>query len=420
MNCPRIFVSHSAKEKYSKSFLKDLSTELERNGFDVFIDGDRLKPGGSWREEIYTWIGLCHGAVILLSESAIRQDCIWVPRESSLLLWRKALDPKFVVIPVFLGSVTAEDINTGPFQDLKLNELQAPSANSTNQVMEEIVNQLDTLKSFSTPTPLEGIADQIVFLIRDVPNHKIEEAGEILGIDLGPWNPSTKPFHSLALKLLQVPLRKATEALEVLMGYLDDPTADRILALVAPSWVNLCAARLIPECAKSYPQPVALALNADSFFAAQMYVRKGSCQSPRTSWPVFKFSGVHGEAVLDDIVAEIEECLITAFRIRSNAFDNRTPDQILRNVLEIRKKEGKPVFLVLERKPSTSRLLPQLQRAFPELTFFILTSDEILEQEELNLGPIRLLEPILEEGVELAAQNDYAYAQSVLCPTLSY
>src|SRR6185436_16897093 len=48
-----------------------------------------------------------------------------VPRETNLLLWRKALDPRFVVIPVRIGGLTAADIADNAFlADSRLADLQ--------------------------------------------------------------------------------------------------------------------------------------------------------------------------------------------------------------------------------------------------------------------------------------------------------
>src|SRR4051812_24231830 len=97
---PRIFVSHSNNDPHSRAYIEAIEATLGAAGFEILVDRTRLEPGNKWRDEIYTWMGLCHAAIILVSDAAIRPESIWVPRESSILLWRRTLDPAFNVIPV--------------------------------------------------------------------------------------------------------------------------------------------------------------------------------------------------------------------------------------------------------------------------------------------------------------------------------
>jgi hypothetical protein len=83
---PRIFISHGNRDTEALLFLDQLSEKLQEQGFDVLVDRRRLQGGAKWRDEIYTWLGLCHAAVIVLSENVFEQDSIWVPRETSILL----------------------------------------------------------------------------------------------------------------------------------------------------------------------------------------------------------------------------------------------------------------------------------------------------------------------------------------------
>jgi len=108
----RIFVSHSAnraEEPETQVFLDTLVAQLQ-TGLDCepLTDQKDLEAGDEWLQRLYAWMGLCDGAVILLSPRAVRREnSTWVPRETNLLLWRKALDPRFVVIPVRIGGLTA-------------------------------------------------------------------------------------------------------------------------------------------------------------------------------------------------------------------------------------------------------------------------------------------------------------------------
>lgn len=416
MRKPRIFISHSAREPTSGRFLTRLSGALDAAGFDVLVDRERLELGVDWRDELYTWMGLCHGAVILLSESACRADSVWVPRETSILLWRRTLDPNFLIVPVYLDSVTPEHVQGGGFQDLGLTALQAVPRGTPKRMVEAVKARLGVLKSERPATPLECVAEQMAFLLREVPEDVIGAVSGATGVELGPWSPGAEPRSLLALKLLQVSLSRAIDAIETLSAYLEEASADRLLALVAPGWVDLRAARWIPDCAKCQDSKLPVALNAKSLFSAEMYVRRASCQPPKTSWPVYTISGVHGEGAVAELAGEIERCLIRAFGLTPDPLEQRSLAARLRGVLELRNRQGKPVFIALPFSPSMAKLLPELRRALPLVTFFLLTGDDFPAAEHLDTKLVRRLEPKLEPGAEQRAQDEYDYARSVICP----
>ena len=415
MSRPRIFISHSAKEPQSERFLSLLSKALKQTGFDVLVDRERLEPGAIWKDELYTWMGLCHVGIILLSESVFRPDSIWVPREASILMWRRRLDPNFHLIPIQLANLNPSDLTSGAFRDLDIGQLQFVHDKSHAVMIRSVTTDLAARTLALKDTPLESIASQVAFHLREVPNSILIDAAERLDVDLGAWNPQHSSAKALALRLLQVPLRNAVGVIEFLAGYLDDTAPDRILDLVAPSWVDLCAASLIPQCARSEPYSRSIAINAGSLFSAQMYVRRACCQPSKTSWPVYKYSGVYGENILDDIIGEVEECLVRAFGLDLD-LDTRNAKNVLRRLLKTRKQQGKPVFIVLEYSIAIAHTLSALQQSLPEVTFLILTGETFPDVDIFSKSQTVLLRPELEEGEEVAAQDDYWYAVSVLSP----
>ena len=121
---PRIFISHSAHEPEARQLLKKIAAGLKKAGFVVLLDRKRLKAGSEWRPEIYTWMGLCHGAVVLLSPSALRPES-WVSTEATILRWRKALDPRMELVPILLPPVTHRELKGGPLGRIAINEIHA-------------------------------------------------------------------------------------------------------------------------------------------------------------------------------------------------------------------------------------------------------------------------------------------------------
>jgi hypothetical protein len=52
----------------------------------------------------------------------------------------------------------------------------------------------------------------------------------------------------------------------------------------------------------------------------------------------------------------------------------------------------------------------------PGITLFVLTGDESPDISVFEPTPMRLLEPLLQPGVEEEAQRDYDYAVSIIRP----
>jgi hypothetical protein len=62
----KIFISHSVHEKADKQFMKELIDRLPKDKFQVFCDKKRLRVGDCWRNELYSAIGCCHAAIVLI------------------------------------------------------------------------------------------------------------------------------------------------------------------------------------------------------------------------------------------------------------------------------------------------------------------------------------------------------------------
>lgn len=415
MDHPRIFISHSNQDPGALSFLDHLSNELKGKGFDVVVDRERLIPGATWRDEIYTWMGLCHGAVILLSENVFEQDSLWVPRETSILLWRRFLDPGFVVVPVFMDNVSDGHLDSGNFKDLNLREIQAVAQGDPAKVVHQVLKRFEQLKT-KTSTPLEELASQVVSLLRGLDDDIVKEAARRLNVNIGPWDPVHDPRQALALRMLQVNLKDSADVLEYLVSYMEHEVhADRILSIIAPSWVNLCSARWIAHCARYEDKKPIVVLNASKKRTADMYIQRACCRTRKTMWPVIPLSQIHGEATVPEMLAEVDQALLHYFRLEEDLFDDDVYER-LENLLKTRDEQGKPVFLLIRYQPYLKKFVARLHESLPRITLFILTGDELPDLADFQPTPLRLLKPVLQPGVEKRAQNDYDYAVSVIRP----
>jgi hypothetical protein len=68
---PRIFMSHRNGEPEVMALLQGIKAQLTSSGFDVLIEFDRLGPGAAWQDEIYTWLGVCHAGVVVISPDSL-------------------------------------------------------------------------------------------------------------------------------------------------------------------------------------------------------------------------------------------------------------------------------------------------------------------------------------------------------------
>ena len=379
---PKVFISHTNNDPEADAFLKSLLGMLPQNRYDVLVDCEQISTGQNWRDEIYTWIGICNAAVILLSPGVFNTDAVWVGREASILLWRRALDPNFLVIPVYLGGLKPDDMEYGGFRDLHIREVQSIQSADPDTMVDDIVTRLQSIERIK-PTPLEDIAAQIETLLTSITESAILRAITELDGELGSWGLSNSIRRRLALLLLQADLKQASAALEILLEHMENErNAGRILALIAPSWVDLCAARWVADCAwQLESKPIAL-VNAESAFAAEMYVRKASGKPPRTQWPVLPMTSVYGEQAFEDFVQEARLALIRAFRLVADPFDSDI-NQRLDELLSERNRKGKPVFIVVRYDVNVAYMLPRLQKALPLVSILVLSGPEFPEREEI-------------------------------------
>ncbi len=111
----RVFISHSAKEPEADQALTELAAALNKAGHTVLLDREpgRLSPGIDWRQEIHTWMALCHAAVVLFSPHALESD--WVKKEATIMSWRKSLDKNFILVPVLVPPTKRADLDAKGF-----------------------------------------------------------------------------------------------------------------------------------------------------------------------------------------------------------------------------------------------------------------------------------------------------------------
>lgn len=112
----KIFISHSAHENIDEQFMDTLICRLEQEGFQVYCDRKRLEVGDRWRNELYSAIGCCHAAIVLITKQALNiRKYPWVFKECSMFTILKWLKKDFPIIPIRMTGVDIQDIKKSQF-----------------------------------------------------------------------------------------------------------------------------------------------------------------------------------------------------------------------------------------------------------------------------------------------------------------
>uniref|UniRef100_UPI00280ACE59 toll/interleukin-1 receptor domain-containing protein n=1 Tax=Streptomyces clavuligerus TaxID=1901 RepID=UPI00280ACE59 len=113
----QVFISHSAKrDPLTLEVLQRVASGLTSKNFEVRVDMEALRPGVDWCATLYQWLAECDAAVVLFNEAAL--ESFWVRREVNILLWRRALNPRFRVIPVLVGKMSSGRLKDAGFSDV--------------------------------------------------------------------------------------------------------------------------------------------------------------------------------------------------------------------------------------------------------------------------------------------------------------
>lgn len=404
----RIFISHRHGQAGDLEFIRKLKDELGAAGFDVLVDFECLAAGAHLRQDVYTWLGICHAAIVLLSPRALGDDSTWVPTESSILAWRRTLDPNFLLIPVLMPGVGVDDLrNHLRFRDLGLHDLLCIPHVDEASTFDRIQAALQPLRP-APRTPVEELAETIEVKLQGLRQDFLEEVVRLCGADGHELPPSVQGPRAAALALLQAPLERTTDALDYLAPRLPAPhDVERILELVAPGWVDLCAARWVAQSALTPPPKPAVVVNANTQFGAEMFVRRACCRPPKTMWHVVKVTAVVGESAFDDLAMEVQTALQSAFATMLQF--SESPAQQLAAVLNRLSQRGHATVVVLRMNTGFQALIPALQQRFPYLTFLFLSGDE-LPDDDCPTDLLRRVDPSLAPGEEAEAETNYLAA----------
>jgi hypothetical protein len=405
----RIFISHSAHEPEARGILQSLVLALEPD-FETLVDYRRLQDGEAWRDELFRMMNIADGAIILFSGSAL--DSIWVRTEASILSWRHTLDKSFILLPVLLHPLTSESLAVKEFSPMKLDALQAIKSDDVKDIVSRVRDKFKGLKR--RDTLYERLERQTASILRGIHDPAaVKDAAEQLGIDTNEWGFNDDQHLLLAVEMLKSGLTAPNKFWRELNRYLNADTIEKLIEMVSSTWVDLRAARWIPEVVRRESDRRLLAVNGGlddvAEFTGISYVRRACCCAPDTSWPVLPVANAAGE----DVVGYYKKTIWAKLKGRI-AKDPDVSDKRLKEILNALEQENEPLFVLFHPPLPDQQVLGELRAEFPTLTFFLLTGGKRLPQQGGQPVGLELLEPELAPGEDDRAYTMYCKAHSVI------
>jgi hypothetical protein len=381
---PKIFLSHSAKSEAAAAILEQIYFSLTDHAFDVLLDRARLREdvGRPWRDALNTWLELCHGAVVLLDEHAIRSA--WVKQEVAILAWRRLRDRRFLVVPILVPPVTVESLPELGFAPSDMASLQAitvlgregPSfaREPAQQWLDILLQRFSELHQGRRPlTSIERIEDLLMSSLKTIDSELIVQAASEMGEDLGRWSPNLPPSLALARLLLRAGLLDSIRVLGLLP--IDPPQFERVCRLIATSWINCRAIEPIQRIAEGPEPQRSIAINGSEFLLSQWYLLRAS--GAAAPWPQVEVRLGCAEDDPQAVVAQVRDSLLLA-----GPPDRVSRDRYLKDLQSPLAARTRPVFLVFEAPEPDPEILGRLREEFPAFTFFLLTGNYVPPAEE--------------------------------------
>ena len=396
----RVFVSHSAHkvdEPATLTFLDALVARLQAESFEPLTDQKDLSAGDEWVQRLYGWMGLCDAAVVLLSPRAVtRENSTWVPREANLLLWRKALDKDFVVIPVLIGGLKKTDLKNNPFlADARLSEIQFAPHLTDDAKIDEIVRVLKgKLSSAFTRLTFDPLRVHVEDCIqRFAPAASVDNV-LVQHYKTETWQPLVEPSERLSLHLVRgATSEKVDPAIrDVTLGSQGSARLGALLfdALYPMRLPAEISCRLMTLC-RAQEGRGAVLVNTHDTWVVRMLLRASSGLSNDDflhAWQIVELPDGWG----DDDVEEVRLALAMELAERvlgtngwEDLSDNADPAQrlaeqheaLLFHLAEARRETGAPIVVSAAYTPRWAERAAVLVGAFSTVVFLFWTGDDL-------------------------------------------
>jgi hypothetical protein len=383
---PHVFISHRAGNPFSGAalLLVTLTDKLAGAGFDVFADRTRLQPGHEWPQGLNEQMARADAAVLLLSREALESQ--WVQREVTVLFWRREHEEKFILVPVLIEGVELKDVSerltSVNLQDLPAIRAEGSPEQMANQIVEVLAPQL----ALRQPSYYDRLVKLVADCLHGVPEHLLREIAEAPSFEIPAPEQKFVAQKFVARRLVRGSLEQLPKLLQPLERYLDQATVQRLIELVAPTWVNPEAAAAVRRVTKRPPGQRLLCVNCKQEFTGKLYVSRAS-----ETWPPWRSVAV--EASGEDINSTLNQ-IRKALQGVFGADDLRVD---LEKLLEMLEESGDPVFVLLP-EPLVE-YSEEIRSAYPTVTLFLMTGKE-LPSPGGHHEHFEMIHPVLAPGKE--------------------
>jgi len=396
----RIFVSHSSKD----NALTEQVRKLLAKSYEVLVDTKALEGGQPWPVQLHEMMADCHAAVVLLSANAVASD--WVLKETTILTWRKSLEKDFKLFIAQFPEVTEKQLKRARYEPLQHRLIQGIKSTKAAAIVKSVRESLEADAVQPVVTLFDKLVQGLADILEELSEDVLKSVSQRLGAKAPPWRPGVAPMRALvtgiAGKVLQGQLG-AYPGLPDLMNELratklPAESLRKVLALVAPHWVNAEAAGRLGGLVDEQPGGLrcrAAALNGMHVkrYTGLMYVRR--------AFPLKFEQQVHGATpALAGNVRDHYAKSICAFCQKLPAFEDMEDQEIVERL-----SEADPwLFVVIS--PADHKALADLQKLFPRVRFLVWQTGAALDDATLPEGVVRL-DPAVDLAVENKGRNDY-------------
>ena len=365
----RIFISHSCKDaeiadgvpfeaeqdprlrrlKYVR-ILRDELVRLMSDTHEVLLDRALLDPGDSWPIKLLRWLGDCDGAVLLLSEDAIKSK--WVLQEATVLTWRRRLREDFKLIPALLGGLQFDALEAEGFGPLQVNEIQAAKIEGETEMTRAealalaamIAKGFSQLAAANEQNDMQLWLEHVAAILSGIEDEKIlGRACKPLHISADDWAHYPDRALTVAHYMLRADLRQNREALEAIKGGIIAHSREAFVSLanmLMPLWVDPSAAAALAEPPqKEHWQTYAI--NTDNSALAADYAQRAWCSPAWWGSRFIEFNEHIGEGQAAEAAAALRESLALLFD-QDPLSQDPVDKEVLRIVLE-----AHPFFVAL-------------------------------------------------------------------------
>lgn len=371
---PKLFISHSTSglpETDRCAIIRDrLNSVLSDDGWDVFLDKLRIKPGDQWRSEILYNLAHAQAGIILFNEKATESD--WVMAEALILCFRKSRDPKFQIIPVLLDDKKPDDTCLKRYEPFELNKIQAyrdKSSLSPEESACEIAGKFDLKKVELQET--NRWMDGVINLLENVKDNVLKRAAKELesNIEANGSEGHDMLLWTVVQLLHHKPISKGYKAFIELSTQLKTEEVSSLGFYLITKWIENEAAEIL-LCASKKPDEIGLlTINADKMMEIDLYIDRTIIEIPQVQKiSVTGAGGDNNDAKLHRIKKTMYEEVFPGRKYdiydkneelaKENEFNERIANMVVMCVLpfeyaneqvlrELREKYSRIIFLVM-------------------------------------------------------------------------